>query len=434
MYLLRNSPLHSDRINSVKLRSDRLTALRSLALDQYTCDGKLLPASSPVLALRDTEDPGVGNSDSAVPTTIDAAANAGGPVSVIASGDRDGDGTHTAAVHVTDATAPTPASTAAATTTSTAALAPAIASACTLSTNAASPTIEHSSPAAAVASAPSNGNGARNASSLRDALIASSSESDSEDDGSQKLKAKFGARADFIESKASHIPGSVDTHPNRKYVKGYSDNEDEDAEDLFYPRSCYVCKARFHKLHAFYDQLCPSCAALNWEKRNQVADLQGRVCLVTGARVKIGFHCGLKLLRCGATVIATSRFPHDTAKRYAQEADFSQWRERLHVYGLDLRDLRSVTRLTDMIASRYPRLDVIVNNAAQVLTDSFACLSYYFSCVCVRVSACVCIYVIRHIMLLCRPLTCCLYVTFVFSCNYLDRSSSACLLPPLVGR
>lgn len=36
------------------------------------------------------------------------------------------------------------------------------------------------------------------------------------------------------------------------------------------PRSCYVCKKRFTELHHFYDQLCPSCAVLNFSKRHQV--------------------------------------------------------------------------------------------------------------------------------------------------------------------
>ena len=75
------------------------------------------------------------------------------------------------------------------------------------------------------------------------------------------------------------------------------------------PRQCYVCKCRFRRLHHFYASLCPECAELNWEKRRQTADLSGRVALVTGARVKIGYRIALKLLRCGAAVVATTRFP-----------------------------------------------------------------------------------------------------------------------------
>lgn len=62
-------------------------------------------------------------------------------------------------------------------------------------------------------------------------------------------------------------------------------------------RNCYICKAPYFTLHFFYDQLCPNCAELNYRKRNQSANLQGKYALVTGARVKIGFRVALKLLR-----------------------------------------------------------------------------------------------------------------------------------------
>ena len=70
------------------------------------------------------------------------------------------------------------------------------------------------------------------------------------------------------------------------------------------PRACYVCKAEYRELHFFYDALCPACGDFNYEKRFQSADLHGRVALVTGARVKIGYQAALTLLRCGATVVA----------------------------------------------------------------------------------------------------------------------------------
>src|SRR5690606_3800706 len=76
---------------------------------------------------------------------------------------------------------------------------------------------------------------------------------------------------------------------------------------------CYVCKAGFTELHHFYDQMCPSCAALNYRKRGELADLTGRVALLTGGRVKIGYQAGIKLLRCGAELIVTTRFPRDAA-------------------------------------------------------------------------------------------------------------------------
>jgi NAD(P)-dependent dehydrogenase (short-subunit alcohol dehydrogenase family) len=43
------------------------------------------------------------------------------------------------------------------------------------------------------------------------------------------------------------------------------------------------------------------------------------------------------------------------------------WKRNLHIFGIDLRDLRSVIRLCDRIASSYPKLDMIINNAAQTI-------------------------------------------------------------------
>ena len=47
--------------------------------------------------------------------------------------------------------------------------------------------------------------------------------------------------------------------------------------------------------------------------------------LLTGGRVKIGYQAGMRLLRSGAHLIVTTRFPRDSAARYAREPDFAQW-------------------------------------------------------------------------------------------------------------
>jgi NAD(P)-dependent dehydrogenase (short-subunit alcohol dehydrogenase family) len=133
------------------------------------------------------------------------------------------------------------------------------------------------------------------------------------------------------------------------------------------PRACYICKRKFTVVHHFYDQLCPACAELNFRKRTELADLKGRVALVTGARVKIGYQAGLKLLRCGAHLIVTTRFPRDAAKRYAAEPDFGEWADRLEVFGLDLRHTPSVEALAHHLLATRGRLDFIVNNACQTV-------------------------------------------------------------------
>ncbi len=137
--------------------------------------------------------------------------------------------------------------------------------------------------------------------------------------------------------------------------------------ELQKPRFCYVCKAEFRKLHFFYDSMCPSCAEFNYAKRHQSAPLHGRVALVTGARIKIGYQTALMLLRAGAGVVATTRFPRDAALRYSREPDFNAWKDRLRIHGLDLRHFPSVELFTRYLASSHERLDVLINNAAQTV-------------------------------------------------------------------
>ena len=116
----------------------------------------------------------------------------------------------------------------------------------------------------------------------------------------------------------------------------------EDRGVLNEPRSCYVCKEPYTRLHHHYDSMCGSCADINWLKRTATADLRGRVALVTGSRVKIGYEIVLFLLRAGARVIATTRFACDAARRYETEPDFADWRDRLDLRALDLRHTPTV--------------------------------------------------------------------------------------------
>jgi NAD(P)-dependent dehydrogenase (short-subunit alcohol dehydrogenase family) len=133
------------------------------------------------------------------------------------------------------------------------------------------------------------------------------------------------------------------------------------------PRKCYVCKKQFSTVHHFYDRLCLSCAEENFAKRTELADLSGRVALLTGGRVKIGYQAGIKLLRAGARLIVSSRFPRDTAARYARESDFSEWADRLEIYGLDLRHTPSVEAFCQEVLATEQRLDFIINNACQTV-------------------------------------------------------------------
>ena len=147
--------------------------------------------------------------------------------------------------------------------------------------------------------------------------------------------------------------------------KEVSDNPD--FREVVEPQNCYICKQDYSSIHHFYDQLCPKCAELNFFKRTESADLRGRVALLTGGRVKIGYQAGIKLLRAGAQLIVCTRFPRDSAMRYAAEPDFKDWGSRLEIFGLDLRHTPSVEAFCKHLLTTRSRLDFIINNACQTV-------------------------------------------------------------------
>lgn len=142
---------------------------------------------------------------------------------------------------------------------------------------------------------------------------------------------------------------------------------DSFSQETTRPQNCYVCKNEYTQLHHFYDSMCTSCGDFNYKKRFQSASLQGQVALITGSRLKIGYQATVMMLRAGAQVIATTRFPRDSALRFSQEKDFAEWGHRLQIHGLDLRHTPSVEIFARYIEQRIPRLDILINNAAQTV-------------------------------------------------------------------
>ena len=138
---------------------------------------------------------------------------------------------------------------------------------------------------------------------------------------------------------------------------------------LIKARGCYICKQDYTEVDWFYHQLCPSCAAFSHVKRNARTDLTGRRALLTGGRAKIGMHIALRLLRDGAHLTITTRFPRDAVRRFSQLPDAAEWLHRLRVVGIDLRDPAQVIALADSVAARGP-LDILINNAAQTVRRS----------------------------------------------------------------
>jgi len=179
--------------------------------------------------------------------------------------------------------------------------------------------------------------------------------------GDESVRAETGIR--MLRRKIAF--SSPNIYPPEK-SEPLDDNQDRSRQTTD-SQHCYVCKQHYQAIHHFYDQLCPTCADLNFAKRSELADLHGRVALLTGGRVKIGYQAGLKLLRCGARLIVTTRFPRDSAARYAAEPDFSEWGDRLEIFGLDLRHTPSVEAFCRELLSTHERLDFIINNACQTV-------------------------------------------------------------------
>uniref|UniRef100_A0A7S4PHK6 Protochlorophyllide reductase n=1 Tax=Paramoeba aestuarina TaxID=180227 RepID=A0A7S4PHK6_9EUKA len=140
-------------------------------------------------------------------------------------------------------------------------------------------------------------------------------------------------------------------------------------EPSHFIRRCYQCSLK-HSVSfsaALERQVCDDCDALNRSKREKYVDLAGKFAVVTGGRTKIGYHCALKLLRCGARVVVTTRFPNIAYKRFLGEEDSGEWGERLVVYGLDMRVLGAVMGFIDKVVQKYGYPDILINNAAQTI-------------------------------------------------------------------
>ncbi|MFC8824908.1 SDR family oxidoreductase [Streptomyces sp. NPDC057137] len=150
-----------------------------------------------------------------------------------------------------------------------------------------------------------------------------------------------------------------------------ADNQrDGSAGELNHPQRCYVCKDLYRRIHHFYHRLCPDCARDNLVRRGARTDLTGHRALLTGGRVKIGYQLALMLLRDGADLTVTTRFPQDAVRRFAAAPDAADWWGRLRVAALDLRDPRQVLAFTDHLLAEARPLDILINNAAQTLRRS----------------------------------------------------------------
>lgn len=94
-------------------------------------------------------------------------------------------------------------------------------------------------------------------------------------------------------------------------------------------------------------------------------NMQGKVCLVTGANGGIGKVSALELAKLGATVIMVCR---DRSKGEAAQADIKRisGNQNIDLLTADMSSIASVRQLAQEVQAKYPQLHVLLNNAGRM--------------------------------------------------------------------
>lgn len=134
---------------------------------------------------------------------------------------------------------------------------------------------------------------------------------------------------------------------------------------------CYICKNLIISAHNYYPAMCVECGEFNFNKRKLRVNLHGKIALVTGCRIKIGFEITKKLLRSGVYVFGTTRFARNAYSKFEAEIDFDEWKDHLCILQLDLLNPSMVIDFVKNISEKTSKLDILINNAAQTIRRPF---------------------------------------------------------------
>jgi len=96
---------------------------------------------------------------------------------------------------------------------------------------------------------------------------------------------------------------------------------------------------------------------------DQIPDLQGKIALVTGANIGIGYAISKALASKGATVIVSSR---NEEKVNAAVAELKKLTGNNNISGevVDLSSLSSIDRFAASVTDNFDHIDLLINNAA----------------------------------------------------------------------
>ncbi|BDY06964.1 oxidoreductase [Ferrimonas sp. YFM] len=98
-------------------------------------------------------------------------------------------------------------------------------------------------------------------------------------------------------------------------------------------------------------------------------DLQGKIAVVTGGNIGLGFESSLQLARAGALVVIACR-DNDKGERARTRILHHLPRAQVEVLPLDLTCAETIDRFSQAFAARHPRLDLLLNNAGVVNLES----------------------------------------------------------------
>jgi NAD(P)-dependent dehydrogenase (short-subunit alcohol dehydrogenase family) len=98
------------------------------------------------------------------------------------------------------------------------------------------------------------------------------------------------------------------------------------------------------------------------KKQNRTdARLDGKTCVITGATSGVGYHSARRLAKAGARVVMLCRNPEKA--RNVQDELSREFQAQSDVFIADMRVLTEVSRAAVQIAEKYPKIDVLINNA-----------------------------------------------------------------------
>ena len=100
----------------------------------------------------------------------------------------------------------------------------------------------------------------------------------------------------------------------------------------------------------------------------EIADLTGKVCIITGSTSGIGLVTARELARMNATVILISLDPNECSQ-VAGEIRQATGNPQVHDFPADLSSQNEIHRVTQAIRDRFQRLDVLINNAGAVFMN-----------------------------------------------------------------